>query len=320
MICVLHKPKKAEIRLYTEPHSTYFMTDASVIRHKIVDNLGQSKVGLSSLEISKAVGMNRVTLSKYLGILYAEGVIGQKHVGNAIVWFVHEGTDLFSFPDDYDIVTKKYLDLLLDNSAETAHHMIRNCLHMGATTEKIMSEVILPASEYVMRTYEEGNIGSAELHLLQNALRDSIRFASNDNTIVNADKNTVLIATDALGSILCGAAASVLRNGGWTVSHVGDMSKSANSMLDLDLHKLLRRVWPKKRGIMIVAIFSRTGEGLGLFSEAAEAVTIKLKTKKIRLLLFGSDSADASARVDLATTNFMHAMQWFQTSYETISR
>ena len=108
------------------------MTDADKIRRKIVSKLGKSKLGLSGLEISKAVGMNRVTLSKYLGILSAEGIIGQKHVGNAIVWFVQDGIDSFSFPDDYDMAAKKYLDLLLANSANAAHQIIRNCLHMGA--------------------------------------------------------------------------------------------------------------------------------------------------------------------------------------------
>ena len=95
-------------------------------------------------------------------------------------------------------------------------------------------------------------------------------------------------------------------------------ANSVDTMLE-DLHKLLRRVWPKKQGVMIIAIFSGTGDGLGLFSEAAAAVVKKLHTKKTRLLLFGSDSKDASDRADLATKDFAHAIQWFQTSYETIS-
>ncbi len=294
------------------------MADVDEIRHKIVDKLGKSKMGLSGLEISKAIGMNRVTLSKYLGILSAEGIIGQKHVGNAIVWFVHEGTDSFSFPEDYDVAAKKYLDLLLVNSSKAAHHVIRNCLHMGASSEKIITEVVLPAFDSVLHAYAEGNIGSVELHLLQNTLQDSTRFAYDGNATLDDDKNAVLLASDATGSIMCSAASSILQNGGWTVSCVGDMSNSADTMLDLDLHKLLRRVWSKKQGVMIIAIFSGTGEGLGLFSEAAVAVVKKLHTRKIRLLLFGSDSKDASSRADLATKDFTHAIQWFQTSYETV--
>ena len=136
--------------------------------------------------------MNRVTLSKYLGILFAEGIIGQKHVGNAIVWFVQEGTDSFSFPDDYDTAAKKYLDLLLANSVNAAHHVIRNCLHMGAPPEKIITEILLPAFDSVLHAYEEGSIGSAELHLLQNTLQDSTRSAYDGNTVADDDKNAVL--------------------------------------------------------------------------------------------------------------------------------
>ena len=195
------------------------MTDADKIRRKIVSKLGKSKLGLSGLEISKAVGMNRVTLSKYLGILSAEGIIGQKHVGNAIVWFVQDGIDSFSFPDDYDMAAKKYLDLLLANSANAAHQIIRNCLHMGAPPEKIITEVMLPAFDSVLHAYAEGTIGSAELHLLQNTLRDSTRFAYGGNTVADSDKNAVLIASDTAGSIVCSAASSVLQHNGWTIGN-----------------------------------------------------------------------------------------------------
>ena len=191
--------------------------------------------------------MNRVTLSKYLGILFAEGIIGQKHVGNAIVWFVQEGTDSFSFPDDYDTAAKKYLDLLLANSVNAAHHVIRNCLHMGAPPEKIITEILLPAFDSVLHAYEEGSIGSAELHLLQNTLQDSTRSAYDGNTVADGDKNAVLLASDATGLISCGAASSVLQHNGWTVSCVGNMSNSVDTMLDLDLHKLLAEVWPYKK-------------------------------------------------------------------------
>ena len=150
-------------------------------------------------------------------------------------------------------------------------------------------------------------------------MQDSTRSAYDGNTVADGDKNAVLLASDATGLISCGAASSVLQHNGWTVSCVGNMSNSVDTMLDLDLHKLLRRVWPKKQGVMIIAIFSGTGDGLGLFSEAAAAVVKKLHTKKTRLLLFGSDSKDASDRADLATKDFAHAIQWFQTSYETIS-
>ena len=46
------------------------------IKQKLVDVLTSSKTGLSGIEISEKLGVNRVTMTKYLNIFATEGLIG----------------------------------------------------------------------------------------------------------------------------------------------------------------------------------------------------------------------------------------------------
>ena len=52
------------------------------IKEKLVDLLTNSKTGLSGLEISQRLEINRITTTKYLNIFAAEGLIKQKNIGN----------------------------------------------------------------------------------------------------------------------------------------------------------------------------------------------------------------------------------------------
>ena len=74
---------------------------ADEIKEKLIDILQNQKTGLSGLEISERIGINRVTMTKYLQVFAAEGFIKQKNIGNVIIWFIEDGTEQFHFPDDY---------------------------------------------------------------------------------------------------------------------------------------------------------------------------------------------------------------------------
>jgi len=73
---------------------------AQEIKEKLVDVLSGSKTGLSGVELSEKLGLNRVTMTKYLKIFAAEDLIRQKNVGNVTLWYVDEGIEQFQFPAD----------------------------------------------------------------------------------------------------------------------------------------------------------------------------------------------------------------------------
>jgi len=51
------------------------------IKEKLVDLLSSSKIGLSGLEISERLSINRITATKYLNVFAAEGFVKQKNIG-----------------------------------------------------------------------------------------------------------------------------------------------------------------------------------------------------------------------------------------------
>jgi len=51
------------------------------IKGKLIDVLHNSKTGLSGLEISKRLEINRLTMTKYLKVFAAEGLLKQKNIG-----------------------------------------------------------------------------------------------------------------------------------------------------------------------------------------------------------------------------------------------
>ena len=75
--------------------------DVSEVKFRLIKLLRDSKTGISGVEISERLGINRVTMTKYLNVFSAEGIISEKSIGNVNLWFVHEGTEQFQFPDDY---------------------------------------------------------------------------------------------------------------------------------------------------------------------------------------------------------------------------
>ena len=48
------------------------------IRKKLILILGDSKTGMSGVEISEKIGVNRITMTKYLKVFAAEGLLRSK--------------------------------------------------------------------------------------------------------------------------------------------------------------------------------------------------------------------------------------------------
>jgi len=52
------------------------------IKQKLVDVLQDSKTGMSGVELAEKLGVNRITITKYLNVFAAEGLIREKKIVN----------------------------------------------------------------------------------------------------------------------------------------------------------------------------------------------------------------------------------------------
>jgi len=289
------------------------------IKQKLVDLLKNSKTGLSGVEISEKLGINRVTMSKYLNIFATEGLLGQKNIGNVHLWFLEEGTEQFEFPADYFRVKTKYLELLTNRSEQISYNLIRNCIHSNANTSKIMYEIIVPAIESVQELFEQGKISKSESKLLGTIISNSIKILYQINAEIDERKNVVLISADSPSTLLAEASSASFHSEGWNVSSLGDMSDAIDVMFDLDLQNFLGKIWTKNKGIMIIVVFSATEEGLKFFAQAGNSAKGKFG-KNLNLILCSDMKKKTSIKADLVENNLESVLQWSQTTFERFTK
>jgi len=285
------------------------------LKQKLVEVLSNSKTGLSGVEISEKLGINRVTMAKYLNIFATEGMLRQKNIGNVNLWFIEEGTEQFEFPDDYFHVKTKYLELLTSINEQKVYNLIRNCIQSNANTTKLMTEVILPAIESVQELFEQGKISKSEEKLLGQIISSSIQMLNLITTEINPRKNVIIISADSKSALIAESASASFHSEGWNVSSLGDMSDAINVIFDLDLQQFLGKVWTKKNGVMVIVIFSETDEGLKFFSQAVNSVKEKFG-KNLNLVLCSKIKKNTLAKADLIADNLETVLQWSETTFE----
>ncbi|MFQ5496810.1 MAG: B12-binding domain-containing protein [Nitrosopumilus sp.] len=282
------------------------------IREKLISILEDSDSGMSGVEISEKAGVNRITMSKYLKVFAVEGLLRQKNIGNITLWFLEPGQESFNFPDDYFKVAPQFLEYLVKGTDYQACSLIQNCLHSGASINRLILEVIFPAIEHVKKLYDDGKIGTAEQNLLRNTISKSLQIFNQTPIVSNPKKNVVVMAADAQSILVSEAASAAYHSDGWKVSHLGDMSYAIDVLFDLDLQKLIGKIWKQKPGVLLIVVFSQTDEGLNFFADSINPIKEK-SGKNMKLVLCGKTSKKTKIVADLLSEKLDEILQWSQT-------
>lgn len=286
------------------------------VKHNLIDLLQQSKSGLSGMEISDKLGINRITMIKYLRIFLAEGLVQQKNIGNVTIWSINEGVENYVFPDDYFRVQSRFLELLTENQDKESIGLIRNSLSSGASAEKLVIEVILPAISTIQKMFNDGKLGTAERNYMKNIIGRSIHTIFSISAEKDPKRNVILIAADESSQLISDSAAASLGSKGWNVFPLGDMSSTIDVLFDLDLQKFLNKIWKQKIGIMAVVVFSSSEEGLTFFTDSINSIRTKY-SKNIYLALCGK-TASPRLKADLVNEDLKIILQWLDTLAETL--
>lgn len=287
------------------------------IREKLISTLDDNVSGMSGVELSEKIGINRITMAKYLKVFAAEGLLRQKNIGNVTLWFLEPGQESFNFPDDYFKIAPKYIDNLVKGNEDQVFSLIRNCLHSGGTVNRLILEVIFPSIQHVQKLYDDGKIGTSEQNLLRTTISKSLQIFNQIQVTVDPKKNIVVMSADAQSRLDSEAASAVYHSDGWKVSHLGDMSSAINVLFDLDFQKLIGKIWKQKPGILIISVFSQTGEGLDFFANSINPIKEK-SGKHMKLALCGKISKKSKINSDVASENIEDILQWSQTVSENL--
>ena len=286
------------------------------IKEKLVDLLSNSKTGLSGLEISERLGVNRITATKYLNVFAAEGLIKQKNIGNVNLWFIEEGTEKFRFPEDFFKVKTKYFEYLTARKEKLAYNLVRNCFHSTTQPVKIITEIIVPAIQSIYAVFDQGKIGKSELNFLEKIISNSIQIVNLENFEIHPKKSVIVISADHQNVLFSEAASASFHAGGWQVYSLGDMSSSIDVLFDLDLQKFLTKVWKSGMGIMVIVVFSSTEDSMKFFAESVNSIKLKSR-KSLYLAVCGDMKKNTEIEADLIDKDLEAILQWSQTTFES---
>lgn len=285
------------------------------VRRRLVEALSGSEVGMSGTELASKMGVSRITLAKYLASFQQRGLVRGKPVGNVTIWRMGRGAGVYTFPDDYFRIESAYLDMVVSGDAEDVFSLVQNCIHSGARPAKLVTETVLPALASLDRMYDEGRLGGLERALLRNTVSRSLHRMRDPSARAVPTKNCVLLAAEPGEVMQCRAAAAALRSEGWRAHVPGDISLSVDVFFDLDLRKLLGRVWKGSPGVMVLIIFGGGAEALRFLASSADAVR-KSTSGNIRLA-FCSDTGGKLLGADVASESMADILQWCETVHKS---
>lgn len=287
------------------------------LREKLTEILRDTKMGLSGVEISKKLDINRITMAKYLGVLSAEGFLRQKNIGNTTLWFLESGQETFRFPNDYFKVASQYLDLLTKGSEAEISSLIKNCIHSEASVHKLVIEVIIPAISHIQSIFDQGKIGNSEARFLGNIISNSLQILYLIPSDLNPKKKIIVLSGDSDNVLLTQAAATSFHSKAWEVINLGDMSSAINVLFDLDFQKLVNKVWKQKSNNLIIIVFANSKERLTFFADSINPLRAKVG-KKMNLILCGQVEKKPKFDCDLLTGKFEDVLQWCETKFENL--
>ena len=291
--------------------------DENEVRFRLIKLLHSSKYGISGVEISEKLKINRVTMSKYLNKFAAEGTITQQSIGNLNLWFVDDDIEQLNFPDDYFLAQEKFASHVIDCTEKPAYNLIKNCINSKAKMDKIVTEIILPTIPQVQKLFDDGKIGKSEEQLMTGIISNSVQMITHHSSHSESGKNIIILSADSESSLISESAGAAFRSQNWNVFSIGDMSSSIDVLFDLELRKLLSKTWKSKEGVMIILVFSQTEEGLKFISDSFYSVKEKSENN-LFIVLSGKTGKKVKIKGDLSTPKLEDILQWSNTKYENL--
>ena len=291
--------------------------DETEVKFRLIKLLHSSKSGISGVEISEKLKINRVTMSKYLNKFAADGTISQQSIGNLNLWFVDDDIEQLNFPDDYFLAQEKFASHVIDCTEKPAYNLIKNCINSKAKMDKIVTEIILPTIPQVQKLFDDGKIGKSEEQLMTGIISNSVQMITHHSSHSESGKNIIILSADSESSLISESAGAAFRSQNWNVFSIGDMSSSIDVLFDLELRKLLSKTWKSKEGVMIILVFSQTEEGLKFISDSFYSVKEKSENN-LFIVLSGKTGKKVKIKGDLSSPKLEDILQWSNTKYENL--
>ena len=293
------------------------------IKRKVVDVLKDTETGLSGVEMAEKTGVNRITITKYLSVLEAIGLVKRKKVGSVNVWYLGQGVTEFELPIDILDVQRLYMNALFNHSEDEARRMLINVLHSNVDPIKILTDVITPTLNTAGELYSRGRMTVTETMFVTNLIEESIDLikfnAEREDTKSNA-YTTFMSAPGELHTIGPKMISVAFYLKGWNSYFLGNVASEVDLLFDIDLLKFLNKIWTTQGGIMIIGVSVTLKEHLKGVGETIKSVKSKLGKNVFALIggeaVSSEDELTSGVDADFYAKDINSAIDWAEQLYK----
>ena len=289
------------------------------IKRKIIDVLQSAGgTGLSGVELSDRIGINRMTVTKYLDVMHAMGLLKKKKIGNVNIWFAQIGVADIEFPIDYIQIQQKLISSILAGDEDHARRILLSVMSSSVDQVRVLIDVIVPAVNTIGELYSRGRLNKTERVFLLNLMMeliDLIKFNVRPAE-QKAHAHVVCVAGSEDKIHMAKTASVALLARGWDSIYIGDVGKQIDPFFDIDFQRYLLRLWSSRHGLMLVCIFS-SGEGsLRFLSSTAKQLRGKIKGE-LRIAVIATDEIQPVAQEssDYVAKDLLALVEWAEREF-----
>jgi methanogenic corrinoid protein MtbC1 len=289
------------------------------IKRKIIDVLQSAGgTGLSGVEVADKIGINRMTVTKYLDVMHAMGLLKKKKIGNVNIWFAQIGVADIEFPINYIQIQQKLISSILAGDEDHARRILLSVMNSSVDQVRVLADVIVPAVNTIVELYSRGRLNKTERVFLLNLMMeliDLIKFNVKPAE-QKAHAQVVCVAGSDDRIHIAKSAAVALLARGWDSSYIGDVGEQIDPFFDIDFQRYLLRAWASKHGLMLVCIFS-SGEGsLRFLSSTAKQMKAKIKGElRVGALTTQELQSVAQESSDYVTKDLLALVEWAEREF-----
>lgn len=251
--------------------------------------------GMSGVELAKKTGINRMTITKYLNLLYSIGLIKKKKIGTVNIWFLESGLSYPGSSINYNELQQRFMNAILAGSDELSSKLIINALNSGADKLKLLTDVFLPTVNTVSELYSRGRLNRAERINFQSVVIEILDFVK--YSTYSGEKRPNISAL-----IVCGSEDAIihskiielsLRLENCDTRYIGNVEGVLDPFFDIDFQRYVTKLWGSKTGVVILCICSSVESSLRFLYSAAHVLRNKLAARFILCLMTNSEIRNA---------------------------
>jgi len=289
------------------------------VKRKIVDVLQSAGgMGLSGMELADRTGINRMTITKYLDVMNAMGLLKKKKMGPVNVWVLESGVGDIEFPVNYVQVQQKLIAALLAGEEEQSRKILVSVLNSDVDQVRVLTDVIIPASNTIAELYSRGRLDKTERAFLTSLMMELVDLAKFNAHPVEqkANANAIFVSGSEDKLFLTKCASVAFQILGWDSIYIGNVEQQIDPFFDIDFQRHISRVWADRRGLMVICIFS-SGEGaLKFLSSTSRAMKGRVKGE-LRIAVSATPELQQAAEEssDFVARDLSSLAEWAEREY-----